>query len=472
MKNFTFSSFISLLTCCFVMEMAWAQNFLPPTVSDALRSENLEKNQMAASVVALDGGRLSLNWRDRVKVIPASTEKMVTTLAALECLGPDWRWKTSFYYTGEISDGVLIGTLFIKGGGDPKYVVENLWRDLSRLKSMGINHIAGDVVIDRSYFEKDKQDPEFEEDWDRPYTAPADAALLNYRSIALTLTPQKEQRRALVTVSPQVDGLEVPVSVPLARRKACVQWRQALELDIENPWSPQFEGALPAGCDEKILAYLVPDANSYWQVYMKTISRQVGLAWDGKVIEGGVPEAAQLLFDAWSDDLGTLVKLTNKFSNNVFAKHLLLTMAAKDSPQVPASYSHARKIVEQWLTLAVKTTPGEITLDNGSGLSRKSRVTAHAMTKLIAYGWRSARMPEWISSFPISATDGTMSKRQVAPGHAYIKTGLLNNVKSAGGMVQARSGKRYALYAVVQGKNATKTDAPIDRLIEWIYFNG
>ena len=245
-----------------------------------------------------------------------------------------------------------------------------------------------------------------------------------------------------------------------------------MELDIENPWSPQFEGALPAGCDEKILAYLVPDANSYWQVYMKTISRQVGLAWDGKVIEGGVPEAAQLLFDAWSDDLGTLVKLTNKFSNNVFAKHLLLTMAAKDSPQVPASYSHARKIVEQWLTLAVKTTPGEITLDNGSGLSRKSRVTAHAMTKLIAYGWRSARMPEWVSSFPISATDGTMSKRQVAPGHAYIKTGLLNNVKSAGGMVQARSGKRYALYAVVQGKNATKTDAPIDRLIEWIYFNG
>ena len=140
------------------MEIAWAQNFLPPTVSDALRSENLEKNQMVASVVALDGGRLSLNWRDRVKVIPASTEKMVTTLAALEFLGPDWRWKTSFYYTGEISDGVLIGTLFIKGGGDPKYVVENLWRDLSRLKSMGINHIAGDVVIDRSYFEKDKQD--------------------------------------------------------------------------------------------------------------------------------------------------------------------------------------------------------------------------------------------------------------------------------------------------------------------------
>ena len=94
------------------------------------------------------------------------------------------------------------------------------------------------------------------------------------------------------------------------------------------------------------------------------------------------------------------------------------------------------------------------------------------MTQLIVYGWKSPRMPEWISSFPISGVDGTMKKRLVAPGYGYIKTGLMNNVKSAGGMIQARSGKRYAVFAAVQGQNATKTDAPIDRLIEWIYFNG
>ena len=115
---------------------------------------------------------------------------------------------------------------------------------------------------------------------------------------------------------------------------------------------------------------------------------------------------------------------------------------------------------------------GDILLDNGSGLSRQSRVTARAMTQLISYGWKSPRMPEWIVSFPISATDGTMSKRRVAPGQAYIKTGLMNTVKSAGGIIQARSGKRYAVFAVVQGKKATETDAPIDRLIEWVYFNG
>ena len=472
MKKITLASVVALITYCFSMGIAAAQNFLPPAVSDALRAEKLAKEQMAASVVALDGGKLALNWRDKVKVIPASTEKMVTTLAALELLGPDWRWKTSFSYTGEISDGVLIGTLYIKGGGDPKYVAENLWRDLSRLRSMGIRHIAGDVVIDRSYFEADQQDPEFEEDWDRPYTAQADAALFNYRSIAMTISPRKDLGVALVTVSPPIEGLSVPSSVPISRKKGCVRWRQALELDIDNPWQPQFDGALPSGCDEKVLAYLVADANQYWQMYLKSIASEVGIQWSGKVAGGFVPEQAKPLFDVWSDDLATLVKLTNKFSNNVFAKHLLLTLAAKDRPERPAGYDHARSLLNAWLHYAVKVAPGEILVDNGSGLSRNSRVTTRAMTKLIAYGWKSVRMPEWISSFPISATDGTMSKRKVAPGSAYIKTGLLNNVKSAGGMVQARNGKRYAIYAVVQGKNATKTDAPIDRLIEWVYFNG
>ena len=118
---------------------------------------------MTASVVPLNGGALRLSWRDHVKVTPASTEKMVTTLAALELLGPDWRWKTAFSYEGSIVNGILHGTLFIKGGGDPKYVSENLWRDLSRLKSLGIDGIDGDLVIDRSYFGKDREDPEFVE---------------------------------------------------------------------------------------------------------------------------------------------------------------------------------------------------------------------------------------------------------------------------------------------------------------------
>lgn len=472
MKKVLAAGLFSLLTYCFSMGMASAQNFLPVTVKNALTSSGLSFEQLSVSLIPLDGGKLNLSWRDHVKVQPASTEKMITTLAALELLGPDWRWKTSYSYTGTIENKTLLGTLFIKGGGDPKYVSETLWRDLSRLKSLGIDRIEGNVVIDRSYFEKERQDPAFKDDWDRPYTAPADAALLNYRSIAMTITPEKDRKQATVTVVPQLIGLVTPSSVKMSRQKGCVRWRQALELDLDDPLEPEFDGALPSGCDEKVLAYLAPDANQYWEMFFRTLASQVGLIWHGKVTEGIAPDSAELLFDVWSDDLGTVVKLTNKFSNNVLAKHILLSLAAKDSPGIPASYARARAIVNEWLQQRVGVGAGDILLDNGSGLSRQSRVTARAMTQLISYGWKSPRMPEWIASFPISATDGTMSKRRVAPGQAYIKTGLMNTVKSAGGIIQARSGKRYAVFAVVQGKKATETDAPIDRLIEWVYFNG
>ncbi len=472
MKKLVLAFSLIMLTYCFSISSSFAQNYLPPFVKTALVHSKLSETQFSASVVALDGGKLNLSWRDRVRVLPASTEKMITTLAGLELLGADWRWKTSYLYSGTIEEGVLFGHLFIKGGGDPHYVSENLWRDLSRLKALGIREIRGDIVIDRSYFEKDYQDPQFREDWDRPYTAPADAALLNYQSIAMTISPQVTGKRALITVTPELPGLQVPKSVSLSGQKTCVRWRQALELDASDPWRPKFSGAMPSGCEEKLLAYWVSDANAYWQAYLQSVMAQVGIIWQGRAVSGTVSSEATLLFDAWSEDLGSLVRLTNKFSNNVMAKHILLTLAAKDSHGIAASYARARAIVYRWLQQAVKVSSEDIVVDNGSGLSRQSRVTAQAMTKLIAYGWRSPRMPEWISSFPISAVDGTMSKRRVAPGQAYIKTGLLNNVKSAGGFVQAQSGKRYALYAVVQGKGATQTDAPIDRLIEWVYFNG
>ena len=240
------------------MGMACAQNFLPVTVKNALTSSGLSFEQLSVSLIPLDGGKLNLSWRDHVKVQPASTEKMITTLAALELLGPDWRWKTSYSYTGTIENKTLSGTLFIKGGGDPKYVSETLWRDLSRLKSLGIDRIEGNVVIDRSYFEKERQDPAFKDDWDRPYTAPADAALLNYRSIAMTITPEKDRKQATVTVVPQLIGLVTPSSVKMSRQKGCVRWRQALELDLDDPLEPEFDGALPSGCDEKVWPTLLP----------------------------------------------------------------------------------------------------------------------------------------------------------------------------------------------------------------------
>ena len=101
MKKIILLSVVTATTYCFSMGIALAQNYLPNSVKAALRSAEVSETQLAASVVPLDGGKLNLNWREGKKIQPASTEKMITTLAALEMLGPDWRWKTAFSYTND-----------------------------------------------------------------------------------------------------------------------------------------------------------------------------------------------------------------------------------------------------------------------------------------------------------------------------------------------------------------------------------
>lgn len=462
----------SALSLCFFGENIFAQN-LPSSVQAALQGQQLKASQLAASLVPLDGGSLSLAWHSRDKVPPASTEKVITTLAALELLGPHYQWTTDFSYTGRLEEGVLKGTLYIRGGGDPQYTVEDLWRDLGYLKSRGIYRIEGDIAIDRSLFHVTPDEGAFDRQADRPYNKEADAALLNYQTVSLKIEPDEQRGSALLTATPALAGLSYPREVKLLRAKGCWQWRQKLEADLEDPWTPAFDGGFPRECESKTYSYVIHDPVAYWQAALQPLLAQYDMIWQGRVIEGTAPAEALPLLRSYSDDLAVIVRLTNKFSNNVFARHLLLTVGYEAyGRSEPARYEMGREALGRWLADSVGIRPGEIYVENGSGLSRKSFVTPQAMTRLIAYGWRSPRMPDWITSFPISGMDGTMMKRPVATGSAYLKTGLLSQVKAVAGIIQAQSGHRYALFASVHGAKATYSDEPLDRLIEWVYRNG
>lgn len=466
---------IFVLSICFsATNSLAATQKLPTSVQNALSKNKISSKQLAVSVRPLDGGKLSLNWQADKKVLPASTEKIITTLAALETLGPNWRWKTEYLSQNTLEKGTLEGPLYIRGGGDPTYVIENLWRDLSVLKTKGLKKINGDIVIDRSYFLSDKSSVSFGSDIQRPYMKEADAALLNYQAVTFDIEPDPENGIARITTTPALKGLSAPATVKLTNTpKQCIAWRQALDLNLDNEWKPTFKGGFPQSCPPKKLSYIINDPQKYWEALLTPLFQEVGITWKGQVIEGKVPENANSLYTAYSEDLVHISRLTNKYSNNVLARHIYLTLGLKaNGASEAADYVMARSALQTWLTQQVKVKPGKVFVDNGSGLSRDSYVTARAMNQIIAYGWRSPRMPEWVATFPVSATDGTMRKRKVAPGNAYIKTGLLNGVKSAAGVIQAKSGRRYAFFGVVEGQRATSTDAPLDAVIQWVYLRG
>ena len=153
MQLFSFSRLlIGVASACAMTSVAWGSNGLPMEIEKTLSALEIHRNQFAVNVIDLEHSKSVLAWQADKPVIPASSVKIVTTLAALETLGPAFQWKTGFYHDGTIQKGVLKGNLYFVGGGDPRYVAEHLWRDVHTLKAMGIRKITGNLIVDRTLF--------------------------------------------------------------------------------------------------------------------------------------------------------------------------------------------------------------------------------------------------------------------------------------------------------------------------------
>jgi D-alanyl-D-alanine carboxypeptidase/D-alanyl-D-alanine-endopeptidase (penicillin-binding protein 4) len=161
-----------------------------------------------------------------------------------------------------------------------------------------------------------------------------------------------------------------------------------------------------------------------------------GGTWNGSVRDGSVPSGARLIHTHESAALAEIVRDTNKFSNNIMARHLFLALGA-DMAGAPASVDKTGRVIRQWLAGKGLSFP-ELALENGSGLSRIERISAKSLGELLLAAYKSPVMPELMASLPLAAVDGTMKKRlsgaEVA-GQAHIKTGTLSGVRAIAGYV-------------------------------------
>lgn len=490
---------------------------LPEKLLQAAKRLRVDPAGIAVSVVPVeDPKRPVLSWRADAMEPPASTTKLVTTLAALEVLGSSYRWRTNFYVR-EMPDrnGLLRGGLFIRGGGDPALVLEDFALEVDRLAQKGIRRIDGNIVIDRSHFNIPNVDPgAFDGRRSRPYNLQPDAALLNYRNLSFELTPDVKAGVARVVVFPPLAGVSYPKTIRLGKG-GCGDWKSAIAFRVNDLGKGKkrvlFNGRYPSACGVKSFNVIAFEADEYFERLFRALWEKDGRTWRGKVVSGRVPEDGKLFLTRLSPTLGEITALTNKWSNNPMARHIFLTLGtrrveeeleAKASEEAAeakaagapgktakkeaereakpgdekrlqfprgATLGDARAELSDWMT-SRGIPASEIIIDNGSGLSRTSRVSARAMTDLLSAGWNGPYMPEYLASLPITGRDGTMVRRKVALEEGRIKTGYLENVRSIGGYVHALDGRRYAVYASVTGaKNVPGGIRFLDAVIEWVY---
>jgi D-alanyl-D-alanine carboxypeptidase/D-alanyl-D-alanine-endopeptidase (penicillin-binding protein 4) len=437
---------------------------LPPEVEAALARARLPRDALSVLVVAADGkAPPRVSHRAGVAVNPASVAKLVTTFAALEQLGPAFTWSTPVYVDGAVQGGTLTGNVYLQGQGDPKLVVERLWLLLRRLQGLGIQQIQGDIVLDRSAFEAVPQDAgAFDGEPLRPYHAAPDALLLNFKSLVMTFVPGRSGR-AQIQYEPPLAGVQAAPSVALTAGD-CGDWRGALKADFSDAGKIRFAGGYPAACTERVWPVAYADPDSYSARAVGGMWAEMGGKLSGQVRDGKVPAGLKPAFAMQSPTLAEVIRDINKFSNNVMAQQLFLTLSLQQKGL--GTLEGSREIVRSWWRERVGGEPPSIA--NGSGLSRDDRISAQQLGRLLQLAWASPLMPELMSSLPVAGTDGTLKRmRARSAGLAHLKTGSLRDVAAVAGFVHAASGRRYVLVAIANHPNASAARPAIDALVDW-----
>jgi serine-type D-Ala-D-Ala carboxypeptidase/endopeptidase (penicillin-binding protein 4) len=432
--------------------------------------------ESALSLVAIELGQPGRGgqYNARVPVNPASLMKLLTTHAALDRLGPGFRWQTPVWLDGPVREGVLEGHLHIQGRGDPKLQLEHVWLLLRRVKSLGVTEIRGDIVLDRSAFEPGAAPPgEFDGEALRPYNVQADALLLNQRSSIYTFIPDTAKGHARVVAVPPLADKRLEARVPLAPGR-CADWRGTLQADFSGGRT-RFGGRFQGACGESSWAVADPDPATYDARLLRGLWQEMGGVLHGQVRDGLPPDAAASFFHL-SAPLPEVVRDINKFSNNPMAQQLFLTLAAQAHPVQPATPVAARTVMREWLLErlgqeADATIDGGrdvLVIDNGSGLSRHTRISALMLARLLEQAWASPIMPELMASLPVTGVDGTLRRARAAPGRAHLKTGSLRDVQALAGYVLSDSGRRWVFVAVVQHPGAGIGRPVLDAALRWV----
>ena len=453
-----------------------AQPQLPATqgAEQVIEAAGIHPEQYGMVVRPLGNGPLRANHNGARPLNPASTMKLVTTYAAMSLLGPDYRWVTSVYATGPVIGDMLVGDLVIKGGGDPKLVIEDMNEVVAKLRLAGLREIRGDLVIDDSLYAAGPEQLEaFDGDSSQPYNVRPYAALMNFKATRFVIDPRSRE----VTLDPPLADVRIDNQVKVLGGK-CRPNSTGFSIDAAggDQTRPLIRsgGTQVRACGDQHFFAAALSHRQFIHGFFKAAWRNAGGIITGKTrVQPGAARGEPYFLWHSPRTLADVVRDVNKYSNNVMARMLLLQIAAHNQ-QTPATADDPRRRGKQWYANQGLAMPS-LVLENGSGLSRIERVSADDLTAMLVHADGSIHAPLFEDSLPQVGIDGTMRtrlRRHPVAGNAFIKTGTLRDVRAIAGYVTAASGERYAVALLINGPRAEGAGRAQDALLRWVYQNG
>lgn len=439
---------------------------LPAEVAQIIKQHGLSTRGLSVYVHEIGQPEPILAMSADTPRNPASTMKLLTTLVALEELGPAYTWKTEAFTSAPVRDGVLDGALYLKGYGDPYLVIEHFWRFLRALRKSGLTEIRGDLVIDQDFFETVPGQPtDFDRRPHRAYNVQPHALLVNFQAVNFRFLPQPRQQRVQIIADPQPVQLAIDNRVRLTNGP-CQGGARGVGLQVAGRAGFQkmvFSGRYSVNCGDDDYYRVVAEPSDYIFGVFKTLWQEMGGRFTGGVRVGVVPDGATLLHSATSPPLSEIIRVINKYSNNVMTRQLLLTLGA-EKHGAPGTVEKGIAVIHEWLKQH-DLTFAELVLENGSGLSRDERISARHLGEVLRTAWQSPYMPEFLASLPIMSMDGSLrnSLGGGLAGRAHLKTGGLENVRTQAGVLLDERGRRMV---VVILHNSASANTPAGKALQ------
>jgi D-alanyl-D-alanine carboxypeptidase/D-alanyl-D-alanine-endopeptidase (penicillin-binding protein 4) len=435
---------------------------------------------VAARVVALGaggGGREVLySVRADQPLVPASTMKLVTTAACWERLGPDWRIRTRVGHMAAEKKGDP-PDLAVLGGGDPNFS-GRFWVDdpvgafhrwAAVLKSRGLTKL-GRVLLDDGLFEAEVVHPNWPADQRQEwYEAPVGALNLNDNCVDVYFGPTKAGEFADVRLVPRTGYVALDNQIMTVEKKA--NHRYGLVREILGAGIPgmrlRASGGYWTGAAPAVQNVAVHNPTLYFGAALAETLRAEGLAVAGPVLRAQLVTADGVhpvfVCDlVHTSPLGATVTVANKRSQGFYAECLLKLLGAfganpraeygakapADRPRL-ASWDSGRAEAMRWL--AERGIPADgVVVDDGSGLSKENRLTALAVSELLALMYE--RYGEaFVGTLAMAGQDGSLRSRMrntAAEENVWGKTGYVYGVSALSGYVRTRSG-RWVAFSVL-----------------------
>jgi D-alanyl-D-alanine carboxypeptidase/D-alanyl-D-alanine-endopeptidase (penicillin-binding protein 4) len=408
----------------------------------------LGASALATSGIAIvDGdGRPLFVRRERVPMTPASTFKVLVGAAALQTLGPAFRFSTTLESVDDPVGGTIRGDVYLAGTGDPALTRDDLRGGAAAVARAGIREITGAIVADASAFSGPEVNPAWDpDDLQYGYAAGTSALSLDQGTVEFHLTATTPGAPARLRVLPPTDMVRVRGSILTSYATLLTIQRDPSRNDFT------FYGRVAAGAQPSFWRPLI-DLPHYAAGVARSMLRDRGVAVDGGLEIGIAPVAPFVLWRHRSAPMREIVHQMMLESNNHFAEQLLRAVGATRG----AGTEQNGALVERAILARGGVPADGLRIVDGSGLAPSDRVAPLTLAMLLARTAAEPIGPLFVGALPRVGIEGTVRRRAVrdARGRARAKSGHIAHVNALTGYVQTRRHGRIAFAFLVNDRRA------------------